>query len=74
MLQWGIRSQKGVPTVKKKPPLPPPLELTVTGYDAYGAGVSRLPDGMTVFVTGALKGEKCLVQLDKVGRLSLIHI
>ena len=54
--------------MKKKPPLPPPLELTVTGYDAYGAGVSRLPDGMTVFVTGALKGEKCLVQLDKVGR------
>lgn len=54
--------------MKKKPSLPPPLELVITGCDAYGAGVSRLPDGMAVFVAGALKGEKCLVQLDKVGR------
>ena len=34
--------------MKKKPSLPPPLELTITGYDTYGAGVSRLPDGMAV--------------------------
>lgn len=60
--------QKGGPAVKKKPSLPPPLELTITGYDTYGAGVSRLPDGMAVFVSGALKGETCLVQLDKVGK------
>ena len=60
--------QKGGPAVKKKPSLPPPLELTITGYDTYGAGVSRLPDGMAVFVDRALKGETCLVQLDKVGK------
>ena len=52
----------------KKKPLPPPISLSITGYDAYGAGVSRLPDGMTVFVSGALQGERCLVQLDKVGK------
>ncbi len=51
--------------MKKKSPL---LPLTVTGYAADGAGVSRLPDGMTCFVAGALKGETCLVRLDKVGR------
>ena len=30
--------------------------------------MARLPDGMTCFVSGALKGETCLVQLDKVGK------
>lgn len=54
--------------MKKKPSLPPPLSLTITGYDSCGAGVSRLPDGMAVFVSGALKGETCRVQLDKVGK------
>ncbi len=54
--------------MKKKPALPPPQKLVITGYDAYGAGVSRLSGGMAVFVSGALKGETCLVRLDKVGK------
>lgn len=52
----------------KKPKLPAPLSLSITGYATDGAGVSHLPDGMTCFVSGALKGETCLVQLDKVGK------
>ena len=52
----------------KKPPLPPPLPLTIQSYGTNGEGVSRLPDGMACFVAGALKGENCLVQLDKVGK------
>ena len=52
----------------KKTPLPPPLLLSIQGYGSDGEGVARLPDGMTCFVTGALKGETCLVQLDKVGK------
>ncbi len=46
----------------------PTLRLTVHGYDTDGRGVARLPDGMTCFVSGALKGETCLVRLDKVGK------
>lgn len=49
-------------------PLPPPLPLTIHGYAADGAGAARLPDGMACFVSGALRGETCLVQLDKVGK------
>lgn len=52
----------------KTPKLPPPLPLSIQGYGSDGEGVARLPDGMTCFVTGALKGEKCLIQLDKVGK------
>lgn len=52
----------------KKPQLPPPLPLSIRGYATDGAGVAALPDGMTCFVSGALKGETCLVQLDKVGK------
>lgn len=52
----------------KKSKLPPPLSLPIQGYGSEGQGVARLPDGMTVFVTGALRGETCLVQLDKVGK------
>lgn len=52
----------------KKTPLPPPLRLSIQGYGSDGEGVARLPDGMTCFVTGALKEEACLVQLDKVGK------
>ena len=48
--------------------LPKPLSLTIQGYGSNGEGVSRLPDGMTCFVQNALREEKCLVQLDKVGR------
>ena len=51
-----------------KPKKLPTLPLTVHGYDTDGQGVACLPDGMTCFVAGALKGETCLVQLDKVGR------
>lgn len=53
---------------KKASPLPPPLPLSIQGYGSDGEGVARLPDGMTCFVTGALKGEVCLVQPDKVGK------
>lgn len=53
---------------KKTPSLPPPLSLSIQGYGSDGEGVARLPDGMTCFVSGALKGEVCLVQLDKVGK------
>ena len=52
----------------KKPSLPPPLSLLIQGYGSDGQGVAHLPDGMTCFVSGALKGEVCLVQLDKVGK------
>ena len=45
-----------------------PVTLTIRGYSAEGAGVATLPDGMTCFVTGALRGETCLTALDKVGR------
>lgn len=45
-----------------------PVSLFIRGYATDGAGVSRLPDGMTCFVSGALRGETCLVQLDKVGK------
>ena len=46
----------------------PPLSLTIQGYGTNGEGVARLPDGMAVFLPGAMKGETCLVQVDKVGR------
>jgi 23S rRNA (uracil1939-C5)-methyltransferase len=44
------------------------LSLAVEGYGSDGEGVARLPDGMTCFVKGALRGETCRVRLDKVGR------
>ena len=46
----------------------PTLPLTIRGYGADGQGVASLPDGMTCFVSGALKGETCRVKLDKVGK------
>ena len=46
----------------------PTLSLSIHGYAADGAGVSRLPDGMTCFVAGALKGETCQVKVDKIGK------
>ena len=46
----------------------PSLSLPIHGYDTEGQGVASLPDGMTCFVSGALKGETCRVQLDKIGR------
>ena len=54
--------------MKKKPLLPPPLPLSIQGYGSDGQGIGRLPDGMACFVTGAIKGEVCLVELDKVGK------
>lgn len=44
------------------------FSLTIDGYGASGEGVARLPDGMTCFVSGALRGETCRVALDKVGK------
>ena len=46
----------------------PTLSLTIQGYGTNGEGVARLPDGMACFVAGALRGETCLVKLDKVGK------
>lgn len=51
----------------KSKPLPT-LSLAVHGYDSDGQGVARLPDGMTCFVSGGLKGETCRVKLDKIGK------
>lgn len=51
-----------------KPKALPALSLTIRGYGADGQGVASLPDGMTCFVSGALKGETCRVKLDKVGK------
>ena len=42
--------------------------LTVEGYGSDGEGVAHLNDGMTCFVTGAVKGETCRVKLNKIGR------
>lgn len=44
------------------------VALTIEGYGSEGEGVARLPDGMTCFVKGALRGETCSVQLLKVGK------
>lgn len=44
------------------------LELTILGYGSDGEGVARLPDGMTCFVKGALRGETCAVQLLKLSK------
>ena len=52
----------------KKPRIDPILSLTIEGYGSDGEGVAHLPDGMTCFVKGALKGETCQVRLVKVGR------
>ena len=52
----------------KKNALPPPLLLEIHSYGTDGQGIARLPDGMACFVSGVLKGETCLVQLDKVGK------
>lgn len=41
--------------------------LTIDGYSSDGDGVARL-DGMVIFVKGAIRGEECLVFIDKVGR------
>ena len=43
------------------------VPLTVEGYASDGAGVARL-DGMVVFVKGGIRGERCAVRIDKVGR------
>ncbi len=53
---------------KKKAPALLQLELRIDRRGTSGEGVAALPDGMTCFVAGALQGETCLVQLDKVGR------
>jgi len=44
------------------------VTLRIDGYAASGEGVGRMPDGMACFVRGALRGETCLVRLDKVGK------
>ena len=44
------------------------LPLTIENYGSDGEGVAHLPDGMTCFVKGALRGETCQVRLQKVGR------
>lgn len=41
--------------------------LAIDGYAADGSGVARL-EGRVVFVKGAIRGERCDVRLEKVGR------
>ncbi len=43
------------------------FDLTIDNYSSEGDGIARL-DGMAVFVKGALRGERCRVQLLKVGK------
>lgn len=52
----------------KKPQETKILPLTIENYGSDGEGVAHLPDGMTCFVKGALRGELCQVRLNKVGR------
>ena len=40
--------------------------VTITSATAQGDGVCHLPDGLTVFVRGALEGEVCRISLMKV--------
>ena len=56
---------------KNAAPLPC-LPLEIQGYATEGQGVARLPDGMACFVSGALAGETCLVQLEKIGKSSAV--
>lgn len=44
------------------------LILRMDGYSSDGAAVSRLSDGRVIFVKGALRGERCEVQLLKSGK------
>ena len=53
---------------KRKKITYPPVTLTIEGYGTSGEGVAHLEDGMACFVTGALRGERCVVTLDKVGK------
>ena len=43
------------------------IPLTVEGYASDGAGIARL-DGLVIFVKGGIRGERCAVRIDKVGR------
>ncbi len=42
--------------------------LEITGYGSDGGGVSRLENGQTIFVKGALRDEVCRVRIDKMGK------
>ena len=44
------------------------MELNIERYGSDGEGVAHLPDGRVCFVSGALAGETCAVQLLKVGK------
>lgn len=41
--------------------------VTIDNYASTGQGIARV-DGMAVFVRGALRGERCLISLSKVGK------
>ena len=40
----------------------------ITGYTSEGLGVTRAPDGMTVFVRDAIAGERAVVAIEHVGK------
>lgn len=40
--------------------------VTITAATPQGEGVCRLPDGLSVFVRGALAGERCIISMMKV--------
>ena len=47
------------------------VELTVERYGSEGEGIAHLSDGRVCFVAGALAGERCAVQLLKVGKTAV---
>ena len=57
----------GMKHAKKKITFPP-VTLTIEGYGTNGEGAAHLDDGMACFVSGAMRGETCVVSLDKVGK------
>ncbi len=42
--------------------------VTITGYSSAGEGVGHLECGLTVFVRGALRGERCRISVLKVSK------
>lgn len=52
---------------RRRPGLPAAFEVDIEGMSHEGRGIARV-DGKTVFVFGALPGERVLIQLQKVGR------
>ena len=46
-------------------------EAVITDYTAEGQGVAKI-DGCAVFIPNAIRGEKCLIKIEKVGKTLLM--